>query len=73
MYIACGDSALDAFDKLFKIFFIFNLNYPDVLKSFYLFVEQFVYKLPTNTTRLSGVLSFAAAFNKQLEILDNVK
>lgn len=35
-----------AMDLLFKIYFVYNLEYPPVLKNFFEFVEKYVYRIP---------------------------
>lgn len=37
------DSFTAAFDYLFKAFFVMNVSYPSDVKSFYIFVQQFIY------------------------------
>lgn len=39
---------LNAFDMLFKIFFVFNHQYPTESEVFYNFIQTFFYDLPTN-------------------------
>ncbi|KAI8130050.1 hypothetical protein CVS40_0842 [Lucilia cuprina] len=41
-------STLKAFDVLFKIFFVFNLEYPSESEIFYHFIQSLFYDLPTS-------------------------
>ncbi|XP_075158212.1 uncharacterized protein LOC142231488 [Haematobia irritans] len=41
-------SVLDAFDTLFKIFFVFNLQFPEESDVFYYFIQLFLFNLPTS-------------------------
>ncbi|PIK46807.1 hypothetical protein BSL78_16306 [Apostichopus japonicus] len=43
--IKCEDNIVAAVDKLFKLHFVFNLQYAAELKLFYNFIETFVFKL----------------------------
>ncbi|XP_041464102.1 uncharacterized protein LOC121415083 [Lytechinus variegatus] len=40
---SAGQTIVEAFDKLFKSFFVFNVHYPDILSHFYDFFAAFVY------------------------------
>lgn len=42
-----------AFDLLFKIYFVANLDYPGPLKNFFNFIEKYVYEIP-NCHRVAG-------------------
>jgi len=44
--IPCGTSFTEAFDFLFKFFFVFDLKYPCGLVNFFRFFELKVYKIP---------------------------
>lgn len=41
-------SILDAIDLLFKIFYVFNLQYPEESEIFYNFIQNIFYEIPTN-------------------------
>lgn len=43
-----------AFDILFKSFFVFNVNYDSALECFFNFVQVFFYKLNTDTVRFTS-------------------
>lgn len=38
---------LNAFDILFKLFFVFNLKYPEESELFYHFIQTFLYEIPS--------------------------
>lgn len=40
-------TTLNAIDLLFKIFFVFNLEYPEESDIFYNFLQEFFYEIPT--------------------------
>lgn len=44
-FMYCFDNFVDCLDKLFKIFFVFNVAYPKELNSVYLFIQQFIYRI----------------------------
>lgn len=39
-------SILSAVDVLFKLFFVFNLEYPAESEIFYSFLQEFIYEIP---------------------------
>lgn len=41
---------LPALDTCFKIFFVFNLEYPECCKSVWLFIQQFFFEIASETT-----------------------
>ena len=46
--IPVGSDSLDAFDKLFKSFYIFNVDFPACyLESFYNFFDGIIYEIST--------------------------
>lgn len=59
--VSAGSTVVEAFDKLFKCFFIFGVNYPDILSHFYDYFASFVYEIwPTHKVK-PMVRSFACA------------
>ena len=42
--IPCGSSATEAFDRLFKVFCVFWVEYPEQLETFYNFFAGIVYE-----------------------------
>lgn len=40
-----GSCIIEAFDRLYKCFYAFNLEYPVTLEGFYQFFDTYVYKL----------------------------
>ena len=59
--VAAGSSVVQAFDVLFKSFFVFGVHYPEILSSFYEFVAAYIYEvLPFSSVR-PMVRSFATA------------
>ncbi|XP_041469592.1 uncharacterized protein LOC121419270 [Lytechinus variegatus] len=58
---SAGQTIVEAFDKLFKSFFVFNVHYPDILSHFYDFFAAFVYEIwPTHKVK-PMVRSFACS------------
>ncbi|GAB0089488.1 hypothetical protein DMENIID0001_040350 [Sergentomyia squamirostris] len=43
--IVTDNSFLDAFDILFKVFFIFDINFPDSLSNFYTYVAYYIFHI----------------------------
>ncbi|XP_054760574.1 uncharacterized protein LOC129266805 [Lytechinus pictus] len=59
--VSAGATIVEAFDKLFKCFFIFGVTYPDILSHFYDYFAAFVYEIwPTQRVKPT-VRSFACA------------
>ena len=56
-----GSSVVEAFDKLFKSYFVFGLNYPKVLENFYAYFAAFVYEVCQASTVKPMVRTFASA------------
>ena len=42
--LTAGNSTIEAFDKLFKCFYTFQLSYPMVIQSFWEFIDTMVYE-----------------------------
>ena len=45
--IPVGSDSLDAFDKLYKAFYVFHVDYPPCLESFYNFFDGVIYEIST--------------------------
>ena len=61
MPVPGGSSVVEAFDKLFKSFFVFGLDYPPVLKNLYEYFAAFVYEVCQASTVKPMVRTFASA------------
>lgn len=46
--IAAHRDLLQALDKLFKLYFVFNIEYPHHLNSFFLFLQMAVYNIDSS-------------------------
>ena len=57
---------IDAFDILFKVFFVMNVEFPKSLKFFYDFLETQVYETSTNVPYPS-VVTFSNALRDYVE------
>lgn len=49
-------TSLAAFDELFKVHFVFSVNYADALNNFYTFLQTTVYGIDVETTKESPKL-----------------
>jgi hypothetical protein len=58
--VPCGNVFPEAFDFLFKFFFVFDLKYPCGLINFFKFFEHKVYKLGRSGQRLPPSVSEVA-------------
>lgn len=51
------DGFTDCMDKIFKTFFVFNVPYPKQVRSVYLFLQQYLYRIYTlNDKKESAVI-----------------
>ncbi len=46
-----GTTSLSAFDELFKVHFVFSLNYDEALRSMYNFIQTAVFGIDVGTTK----------------------
>ncbi|XP_072041300.1 uncharacterized protein [Amphiura filiformis] len=56
-----GSSVVESFDKLFKSFFVFGLDYPPVLMNFYEYFAAFVYEVSNASAVKPLVRTFASS------------
>ena len=51
-----GNTSLAAFDELFKVHFVFSLNYDESLRSMYTFIQTTIYNIDVGSTKESPKL-----------------
>lgn len=59
--IAVGNCPVKAFDRLFKSFYVFNVEYPSATSRFYNFIETRIFSLNLKSKNLAAMESFDAS------------
>ncbi len=65
--VPAGDTILEAFDRLFKTFYLHNVHYPIQVESFYNFVATVLFELPGVVPR-PQVRALIASITQQMSV-----
>lgn len=59
--IPCGESSVNAFKNLYASFYVFHLQYPMYLNTFYAFFDEFVFQVKSPHLITPSVASLVAS------------
>ena len=56
-----GSSIIEAFDLLYKLFYVFDIEHPKILEDFYVFLTSYFYKMKVKSTLRPQVRALACS------------
>lgn len=65
--LAPNVTAIEAFDFLFKSFYIFNIQFDTDLENFFGFIAHYIYKIPNSKPNNLRQIDIFNRFEKKLE------